>query len=334
MKEQFLDLNFHPKTLARINLANEIIRKLQALGYTLTLRQLYYRLVAADIIPNSQKEYKKLGETLNNARLAGLIDWDAIEDRTRRLRALPHWLSPKDIVAQAAEQYAVDKWSDQDHRVEVWVEKDALVGVLEKACNELDVPFFSCRGYGSQTALYDAGKRILRHIRDEKEPIIVHLGDHDPSGCDMTRDITDRLELFVGRRVHVERIALNMDQVEEHHLPPNPAKSTDSRFGRYSDEHGHESWELDALEPQLLHSLITETVLKYRDESRWSARLEEESAQRKGLETASARWGDVTKFLKTHAKNHDKTLKANAKALAKLQEDLQKTKPNRKKKNP
>lgn len=298
MREQFQRLNFHPKTLAMIAKANEIIEKLQALGYTLTLRQLYYQLVARDIIPNRQAEYKKLGETLNNARLAGLIDWDSIEDRTRSLKGIPHWPDPNSIVRDAADSYRIDKWVDQDVRIEVWVEKDALVGVLAKACNELDVPFFSCRGYTSQTALYDTSKRLLRHIRDGKEPIIIHLGDHDPSGIDMTRDIEDRLTMFVGQSLNINRIALNWDQIEEYHPPANPAKVTDSRFEAYERIHGDESWELDALDPQVVHALIQETVLQHRDEKKWEEQVKREEAERKALLKASNGWKDVQSFLK------------------------------------
>src|SRR5229473_1094494 len=209
-KIAYKSFNFRPATLAMIDKANEIIAEYAAQGFDLTLRQLYYQFVSRDLIPNTQKDYKNLGGIINDARLAGLIDWDTIVDRTRELRALSHWSSPSDIVETCARQFNVDRWAGQPYRPEVWIEKDALVGVFERVCGELDVPLLSCRGYTSQTEMWGAGQRLLKHIKNKQTPIIFHFGDHDPSGKDMSRDILDRLELFIGRELRFERLALNM----------------------------------------------------------------------------------------------------------------------------
>lgn len=297
MKQKFKSFNFKPDTLDMIAKAVVIIDELQAAGYTLTLRQLYYQLVSKDIIANKQTEYKRLGSILNDARLAGMVDWNAIEDRTRSLESVGHWSSPSDIIRACATSYHVDKWLEQENRVEVWVEKDALVGVLEKACRELDVAWFSCRGYTSQSELYVAGKRLARYARGRQKPIVIHLGDHDPSGIDMTRDITDRLEMFAGHSVKVERIALNMDQIEQYNPPPNPAKITDSRFAGYEALHGDESWELDALPPPVIHQLIVDTVLQYRDETLWDEACAKEEREKAQLQRTSERWDEVCDFI-------------------------------------
>ncbi len=144
------------------------------------------------------------------------------------------------------------------------MEKDALVDVMGTACNPYQVDFFSCRGYASDSELFNAAQRLRRQVtHGEKAVTALHLGDHDPSGCDMTRDIAERLHLYsdgyVPRRA-VKRIALNMDQVEEYQPPENPAKITDSRAGAYIAEHGGSSWELDALEPQVLVDLVTHHI--------------------------------------------------------------------------
>ena len=163
---------------------------------------------------------------------AGLIDWQAIVDRTRNLRSNGHWKDPAHIIHSAAQSFAMDKWSDQPYRPEVWIEKDALVGILEAACEPLDVPFFSCRGYTSISEMWVAAQRLLGYQDDKQKPVIFHLGDHDPSGIDMSRDIEERLSLF-GVMVEFHRIALNMDQVKQYRPPPNPAKATDARFADY-----------------------------------------------------------------------------------------------------
>lgn len=298
MRECFQSFNFKPDTLAMIKKANSIIQELMAAGYTLTLRQLYYQLVSRDIIANKQTEYKRLGSILNDARLAGLIDWDSIEDRTRNLESVGHWSTPEDIINACAQSFRIDKWETQPCRVEVWVEKDALVGVLEKACRKLDVAWFSCRGYTSQSELYGAGKRLAEYISAGQEPVIIHLGDHDPSGIDMTRDIHDRLSMFAEEKIEVRRIALNMDQIERYSPPPNPAKITDSRFEGYQRIHGEESWELDALTPQIIDDLITREVEDFIDHDKMQEAEEEEAQHRKKL----AKLADPTVWKKIAAK--------------------------------
>ena len=288
----YVERKFEPGSLKLIQTANEIIEDYSAQGFDLTLRQLYYQFVSRDIIQNSQREYKRLGSVINDARLAGLIDWEAIIDRTRELRRNSHWTGPKDAVLSLEAQYQIDKWVGQEYRVEVWVEKDALVGVIGSVCDKLDVPYFSCRGYTSQSEMWEAGQRLQRHAENsDQTPVIIHLGDHDPSGIDMTRDITDRLALFMGG-MEVNRIALNMAQVEEYSPPPNPAKITDSRAASYIAIHGDESWELDALDPRTLSALIKKTVLKYRDQDAWNERVELEAEHCATLKKAAVKMKD------------------------------------------
>ena len=268
-KIKYKNVRFSSSSRALIEKANEIIESYKGQGFDLTLRQLYYQFVSRDIIANTQKEYKRIGAVINDARLAGLIDWDSIVDRTRNLQKNPHWDSPSEIVESCAEQYREDLWAGQDHRVEVWIEKDALSGVISGICTELDTPYFSCRGYTSQSEMWGAAQRLRSYATRGQTPVIIHLGDHDPSGKDMTRDIMDRMRMFVGKSINVKRIALNMDQIEKYNPPPNPAKITDSRATGYIHEFGSDSWELDALEPQVITKLVEKTVLKFRDDKKW-----------------------------------------------------------------
>jgi len=280
-----------------IGQADQILADYAREGFTLTLRQLYYQFVARDLLPNTQQSYKRLGSIVNDARLAGLLDWADIQDRTRNLQANPHWSSPGDIIKSAAHSYGIDLWAGQDSRVEVWIEKDALIGVIERVCQEMDVPHFACRGYVSQSELWSAAQRMRGYRERRQTPIVIHLGDHDPSGIDMTRDIFDRLELMAGHAVDVNRIALNMDQVEEFNPPPNPAKITDSRAGQYIATHGAESWELDALEPSVIIELVREEITRHLDLGTFEARKQRREKERQELVTASKRWADVVEFL-------------------------------------
>lgn len=183
------DKKFKEEHLRVIDTANTIIEEYAEQGYELTVRQLYYQFVSRDLISNNQREYKNLGSIINDARLAGLVDWNAIVDRTRNVKMNQHWSSPAEILQAAANTYAIDKWEGQPLRFEVWIEKDALVGVIESTCRKLDVPFFSCRGYTSQSEMWAAAMRYRKSLQKKQGTIILHLGDHDPSGIDMTRDI-------------------------------------------------------------------------------------------------------------------------------------------------
>lgn len=292
----YVDKGFSIESLQLIDVANDIIKEYQAAGYDLTLRQLYYQFVARDYLPNHQKSYDKLGTLINNARLAGLVDWNAIVDRTRNVVFQSHWDSPEDILQGAAHSFAVDKWAGQEYRVEVWIEKEALAGVLQAVCPGLDVPYFSCRGYVSQSEQWRAAMRLKGYAEAGQIPYIVHLGDHDPSGIDMTRDIGDRLSTF-GCRIEVNRIALNMNQIEEYQPPPNPAKTTDSRFRDYAQIYGDQSWELDALEPQLLSQLVTDAVLVKRDQSIWDEQVRIEESHKEILRKISHSYTEVSAFV-------------------------------------
>lgn len=283
--------SFHPATWKIIDIANDIIEEYQQDGLDLTLRQLYYQFVSRGYIANKQKEYSRLGIIINNARLAGLIDWLAIEDRTRNLKSLSSWDNPGQIVRAAADYYKLDHWKNQLYHVEVWIEKEALIGVISPICENLDVGYYACKGYVSQSEQWRAGQRFIDKIDEGKQIVVVHLGDHDPSGIDMTRDNQERLWMFSeSDNVKVERIALNMDQVNKYSPPPNPAKMTDSRVGKYISKYGNESWELDALEPRVLRDLINKTVLKYRDDSIYGDILKLEEKHKKILKKIEKNW--------------------------------------------
>lgn len=296
-KIKYQEFKFRPATLSLIKTANEIIAEYQAQGFDLTLRQLYYQFVSRDIIPNTQKSYKNLGSVVNDGRLAGMIDWDTIVDRTRELRALPHWGDPSEIVKTCANQFNIDIWAKQTYRPEIWIEKDALAGVFERVCRELDVALFSCRGYTSQSEMWSASQRMLRYRKAGQIPCIFHFGDHDPSGKDMSRDIQDRLRLFTGKGMKFERLALNMDQVEEFSPPPNPAKITDSRADAYIAEFGSESWELDALEPSVLAGLVRDAVGRVADIDKLDESKKEQLKHRKTLAGIADNFEGVKTFI-------------------------------------
>lgn len=289
---------FRASSLAVIEKANEILAEYGRQGYVLTLRQLYYQFVARGLIPNTQRSYKRLGSIINDARLAGLVDWDHLVDRTRNLQENSHWDSPEDIVGACARQFRVDMWEGQEYRPEVWIEKDALIGVIEAVCVELDVPYFSCRGYVSQSEVWGAGQRLADVLSGGQTPVVFHLGDHDPSGIDMTRDNNARLNMFIEEALDpIRRLALSLDQVREYNLPPNPAKQTDARFIKYVEELGIDnSWELDALEPKVINDLIRKAILELRDPGPWQEQAEKQAQGRAEIAAISENWEQVAGY--------------------------------------
>lgn len=296
-KIAYASTRFSAASMEVIEHANDVCVAYAQQGYNLTLRQLYYQFVSRDWLPNTQQSYKRLGSIVNDARLAGLIDWNHLEDRTRNLSKLAMWDSPEAIVDAVAQQYRTHLWDGQDWYVEVWVEKEALADVVSRPAERWFVPYFPCRGYVSQSEMWRAAQRLLAEEKNGKQCLIIHLGDHDPSGIDMTRDIRDRLWTF-GSSVEVKRIALNMDQVSQYNPPPNPAKVTDSRAADYMDIYGDESWELDALDPATLDALIEGEILEHLDRGRWDRDHEAMEDDRAILVAASENWRELAAWIR------------------------------------
>lgn len=290
---EYVPKKFSSDRLQMIEKVNSVVSEYEKQGYSLTLRQVYYQMVARDIIPNNMRSYKNLGNLINDARLAGLIDWLAIEDRTRNLRENSHWSKPSRVIESAAACYQLDHWRGQENYVEVWVEKDALIGIVGQICKQLDVNHFSCRGYVSQSEMWAAARRLHRRQEAGQHVVLLHLGDHDPSGKDMSRDIQDRLVTFETYNVTFKRLALNMDQVELYNPPPNPAKLTDSRATGYIEEYGDECWELDALEPKVISDVIRENVEKYRNDELYRAVVRREAEEKKQLDDFALHYDSV-----------------------------------------
>lgn len=289
----YVPKQFTPAHRNTIKRANAILEEYAVQGFTLTLRQLYYQFVARGFIPNQDKSYKMLGGIVGEARLAGQIDWEHLEDRTRNVRSITHFDGPGGALKSVAGWYHDDLWATQRFRPEVWIEKDALAGVISGVCDENDVPYFSCRGYTSLSEMWRAALRFQGYRREGKVPYIIHLGDHDPSGIDMSRDIVERIANTFRTGHEFVRVALNMDQIEEHQPPPNPAKVTDSRYEAYLAKFGDESWELDALEPSMFRELIQGQLDGLRDDEKWDEAVKGQERSKRELTDLSQNWDSV-----------------------------------------
>lgn len=291
MKQGFIDWNPNAASRERLKTIGAVLREYAADDITLTLRQLYYQLVSKNIIANRQREYKNLGELLSKARLAGLIDWNSIEDRARRAVECQSFDSIQQCVEEAAAGFMLPRWNDQPNYVELWCEKDALSSVIRPICDELFATLMVQRGYGSTSSMYASLQRIERNRFGEDgadRPVhIIYLGDFDPSGEDMVRDIRDRLATF-GTEVEVTKLALNPDQIKRWNLPPNPAKMSDSRAQGFVDKHGSLSYEVDAIPPKDLQKLIRSAIKAHMDIGAYNATIDREAALRTKLIAAVA----------------------------------------------
>lgn len=281
----YVPKKFGDDRLKMIAQANKILEEYETNGLLITLRGLYYQFVARGFTggENSDAKYNQVKSAVNDGRLAGLISWTAIEDRTRNLQGLEHYTNARQLMKAASANYRRDLWVSQPWRPEVWVEKDAQAGVVGRIAMKLRVDFFACRGYNSQSEQWEAGQRFARYMRKGQRPIVFHIGDHDPSGIDMTRDNRERLELFAGFPVTVVRLALNWDQIQTLNPPPNPTKMTDARANDYFAKFGHQSWEMDALDPMYIMRLIEDAVMKIRDPIAWDEELRREVDEKRAL---------------------------------------------------
>ena len=299
MRKKYIDWDPRDSSIRIIDEAESIIDEYELAGYTLTLRQLYYQFVARDLIPNTERSYKNLGAIITKARMAGLISWEAIEDRNREHHEPYTQEDEFELLSRLPYHIQFDQWERQDFYVEVWVEKEALGNVIERACNPYMVPYMSCKGYLSASEAWRAGRRFLNQISNGKQCVLIHLGDHDPSGLDMTRDNRERVELFseFPGGVDVKRIALNRDQVDEHRPPPNPTKVADSRAKDYMAEFGRTSWELDALDPSVIESLITEEITALIDFEVWEETERKQTKKRRLLKKLYEQWDTIREGL-------------------------------------
>lgn len=285
MKEKFNDSKGRggpqDNNIERINI---IIEEYAAKGiYCLSMRQLYYQFVSRNWLENKPSSVVAVENAAKHGRLRGQIDWEAIEDRGRNIIELPTWEDPSDRIQSVTSNYHEDYWITQEYRPEVWIEKQALVSLLEEiVCDEYHAPLYTCRGYDSLSQIYQTGKRFAKYFEQGYTPLILYLGDHDPSGVDISEsDIRKRVSLFAGQPVEIRRLALNFDQTAG--LPPNEVKLADSKASKYIAQYGYECWELDALPPEQLVDLVRQGLENLIHRAAWDAAVQREEVNRETL---------------------------------------------------
>lgn len=287
VKEHFREVRFRGDTARYLEQVIMVIDRYQQMGYKMTLRQLYYQLVVASIIANQKKEYARLSDILTRARMGGLVDWGAIEDRVRVPKMHSEWDDIAGLVESACASYRLPRWSDQEYYVELWTEKEAIAGILSPITDKWHILLSINRGYSSATAMHDAAKRFIEAEGRGKKCVLLYLGDHDPSGLDMDRDIADRLAEFRATVDYI-RIGLTWAQIQQYNPPPNPAKFQDPRARDYIARFGQSSWEVDALPPNVLNPLVEQSILQYLNQRKYRKWVQKENGDKTDLKNAAS----------------------------------------------
>lgn len=261
-------------------------------GIKLTNRQLFYQLVAEGLIPNAEHVYKRVCKFLTDIRYAGLVDWDAIEDRGRVPERHAQWNDIKSLVNSAVYSFRLPRWKDQDCYVELYTEKQALESIFKPIADKYHIYFGYNKGYASASPMYNLAKRLAEKIVDGKRVVLLYLGDHDASGLDMIRDVTERTEEFLTKgdnefdidMLQIVHVGLTRAQVSQYNPPPNPAKQSDPRSKKYMAVHGKHSWELDALRPDVLANLVEIAIRQFIDMDKYNAVIAREKDLKKKLQ--------------------------------------------------
>ena len=250
------------KSLQLLEQVKEIIGEY---NFPLTLRQIYYQLVAKQIIPNQQKYYMKLSRLCVIGRDEGILSEDAFADRLRQVDKPSSWLDLSDFLKTVKESYRKDKWQDQDAYIEIWTEKDALRSVLTQITHPYDVSLLVVRGQVSRTAIYESYERFDEKLNEDKDCYLYYAGDFDPSGLSIYHSLVDRLKKYGAASDHInfKRIALTPEQIDKYKLPSDPGKQTDPNYKRFVLEYGDRVVELDSLPPAVLRSIVKDCITQH-----------------------------------------------------------------------
>jgi hypothetical protein len=243
----------------------------------MTVRQVFYQSTVRGIVEKSEAGYRKVQRALVTLREGGDVEWNWIADNTRWMRKPRSYGSPEDAMRTLAASYRKALWNDIDARVEVWIEKDALAGVIVEVTSMFDVPLMVARGYASLSFLHSSATDIEE---DAKPAFVYHLGDYDPSGQDAAANIERRLREFApSADIIFRQIAVLPSKITRWNLPTRPTKSSDPRAATFAEQ----SVELDAITPQRLRALVRTAIERHMPKRQYEILMAAEVSEREGL---------------------------------------------------
>jgi hypothetical protein len=245
--------------------------------YPMTVRQVFYQATVKGIVSKTEQGYDTVKRELGDIRRDGIMPYGWLVDNTRRVERPQTFDSIEEALQDTAEFYRRGLWKEAPHYVEMWVEKDALAGVISEITMTYDVPLMVSRGYSSLSFLSDAAEAIAAK---GKPCFIYHLGDHDPSGVHAAKKIEQTLrEMAPYADIHFERLAVTEEQIEEWNLPSRPTKESDPRA---KDWNSGDSVELDAIEPDELRNIVRTCIERHIDQAQLDF-LREQEKREKGI---------------------------------------------------
>ena len=256
-----------------LELLDQVLKIIESYNFALTLRQIYYQLVAKQIIPNQQKYYHQLSRLCVMGRNEGILPEEAFSDRLREVDRLSSWPDLNDFLSTVKRSYHKDKWENQDCYIEIWTEKDALRSVLTEVTYQYDVNLMVARGQLSRTEVYRTVERYKE--KSDKECFLYYAGDFDPSGLSIFESIKERISNFgtdilvdifpTNHDINFERIALTPEQIKKYQLPSDPAKQTDPNYKNFVKKYGDMVVEIDSLPPDELRNIVKSCIKRNID---------------------------------------------------------------------
>ncbi|QGY04793.1 hypothetical protein MMSR116_24965 [Methylobacterium mesophilicum SR1.6/6] len=251
------------RSKAAVTDLKQVIYDIVAADHPMTVRQIYYQLVQRSVIEKTEAEYQQtVVRLLTSMRIDGELPFHWIVDHTRRRQVTRTYSSIAEAADDTATFYRRSALRDSPAYIEIWVEKDALSGIMWDPTSTYDVPLLSSKGMPSLTFLHSTAEQIRREWQVRRRPSYIYqFGDHDPTGALIPRTIESRLREFCpGIDFTVERVALTERQIKEHRLPTRPTKRDGNRHAK--DFEG-ESVELDALPPRVLKGMVREAIERH-----------------------------------------------------------------------
>lgn len=246
----------------------------------ITIRHLFYRLVGQRVIEKTEQAYKSLCSHLSKWRRSEEIPWSAFADNTRWHIRRETFDGVQDALENTVENYRRNLWSTQAFYVEVWVEKDAIAGIVAGTANSFGVPVFVARGFASLSSLYSAANTFREATNAGKQAVIYHLGDYDPSGVAAGESVLRAFRDDFQVELEFIRIAVTEEQIEEMKLPTRPVKATDSRAKNWT---GGECVELDTMPSADIRDLVQSCILGHINVGEWQKLQKTEEMERETL---------------------------------------------------
>lgn len=267
--------------------------------HPMTIRQLFYRLVSAvdaiENIENSRANYQLVSRLMTKARDDGRCDFDWIVDRSRPEYSPTVFTDAAEYARTIKRIYRKDYWKTQPRYVELWVEKDAIIGAIQNVTDELGIMVHVGRGFLSTTKAHEIAEHFksIRYSEPDKIIEVFYLGDHDPEGRVIERDLKKRIRGYMTSGFGLTRLAIHKADIKKFHLPPQKIKDSSANAAKFRKKHGEQTVELDALPPTELRKRIRDAVEQCINRELWDRAVGVEDAELASIQSFADTWSEM-----------------------------------------